>query len=50
MTLRELIRLGSFPEDYQFRSRSRAGYLIGMSVPPRMMQFVASEVVKQWLQ
>jgi site-specific DNA-cytosine methylase len=47
--MRELIRLGSFPDNYQFRSRSRAGYLIGMSVPPRMMQFVAGEVTRQWL-
>jgi DNA (cytosine-5)-methyltransferase 1 len=49
LTMRELIRLGSFPDNYQFRSRSRAGYLIGMSVPPRMMQFVAGEVTRQWL-
>ncbi|HLZ10863.1 MAG TPA: DNA cytosine methyltransferase, partial [Chloroflexota bacterium] len=34
MTRRELIRLGSFPDDYQFSSYRMATYLIGMSVPP----------------
>jgi len=49
LTRRELIRLGSFPDDYQFASYRMATYLIGMSVPPKMMQFVASEIAKQWL-
>lgn len=49
LTVRELIRLGSFPDDYTFSKSSLAGYLIGMSVPPRMMEYVASEVAIQWL-
>jgi DNA (cytosine-5)-methyltransferase 1 len=48
-TLRELIRFSTFPEDYQFRSRHIGSYIMGMSVPPRMMRFVASEIAKQWL-
>lgn len=49
LTRRELIRLSSFPEDYQFASHRMANYLVGMSVPPKMMQFVAGEIAEQWL-
>lgn len=49
LTTRELIRLGSFPDDYQFESAKMANYLIGMSVPPKLMQYVATEVANQWL-
>lgn len=49
LTTRELIRLGSFPDDYKFESQKMANYLIGMSVPPRVMKFVATEVATQWL-
>lgn len=48
-TKQELIRCGSFPDDYQFFGKKIAQYLIGMSVPPKMMQFVASNVRDQWL-
>lgn len=50
LTDRELIRAGSFPDDYAFSSKSMVKYLIGMSVPPRMMEVVASAVRDQWLQ
>jgi DNA (cytosine-5)-methyltransferase 1 len=49
LTLPELIRLGSFPDDYEFRNVSIGSYMIGMSVPPRMTQYVATEIAKQWL-
>lgn len=49
LSLRELTRLSTFPEDYKFKSTNQGAYLLGMSVPPRMMQFVATEVIKQWL-
>jgi DNA (cytosine-5)-methyltransferase 1 len=49
LTMRELVRLATFPDDYWFRSWNSGSYLTGMSVPPRMMQFVASEIAKQWL-
>lgn len=48
-TLDEMIVLSSFPDDYWFRSTHIGGYLMGMSVPPRMMQAVAAAVAEQWL-
>lgn len=47
LTAREFARLGSFPDDYAFHSPAQ--YLVGMSVPPRMMEVVASAVRDQWL-
>lgn len=44
---RQVLRLQTFPDDYDFCGRS-AKYVCGMSVPPRMMQRVASEIVRQW--
>lgn len=38
----EFMKMGSWPEDYQFTTNP--GYLIGMSVPPVMMAHVADEV------
>lgn len=49
MTLREAIRIGSFPDDYVFRSPRIGKYLIGMSVPPFMAREVAKAVCSQWL-
>ena len=49
ITTREYIRLGSFPDDYKFQTNAYAVYLIGMSVPPKMMYQVADAVCKQWL-
>jgi DNA (cytosine-5)-methyltransferase 1 len=48
-TAREWIRLGSFPDDYAYRHAKTIKYMIGMSVPPRMTQAVASAVIGQWL-
>lgn len=48
LTIPELTRIASFPDDYEFITPPQPQYLLGMSVPPRMMQFVASEVIKQW--
>ena len=45
----ECKRLGSFPDDYQAKSEKIGKYLIGMSVPPRMMEYVARQVCSQWL-
>lgn len=45
----EWIRLGTFPDDYLFRSPSIGKYIIGMSVPPRMAETVARAVCSQWL-
>jgi site-specific DNA-cytosine methylase len=48
-TFAEYKRLGSYPEDYEAKSETIGKYLVGMSVPPRMMQYVAGQVIKQWL-
>ena len=49
LTYREWKRLGSFPDDYQARNDKIGKYIIGMSVPPKMMYEVAKAVIKQWL-
>ena len=49
LTYREWKRLGSFPDDYQAKTDKVGKYMIGMSVPPRMMEQVAKAVIEQWL-
>jgi DNA (cytosine-5)-methyltransferase 1 len=49
LTYREWKRLGSFPDDYQAKTDKIGKYMIGMSVPPKMMQKVAEAVIEQWL-
>lgn len=49
LALGEWIRLGSFPDDYIAKTPKLGKYLIGMSVPPKMMQVVAEAVRDQWL-
>lgn len=49
MTFREECRLGSFPDDYIAESDAIGKYMVGMSVPPRMAEYVAREVCTQWL-
>lgn len=44
---KELQRLQSFPDDYNFKNQE-AGYVCGMSVPPFMMQRIADQIYKQW--
>jgi DNA (cytosine-5)-methyltransferase 1 len=54
-TWKELLRLGSFPDDYDLREPNRkkwnekACYLVGMSVPPFMVRDLSSAIYKQWL-
>lgn len=43
----ELIRLQSFPDDYDF-GNEKVGYVTGMSVPPLMMERLALEVARQF--
>jgi DNA (cytosine-5)-methyltransferase 1 len=43
----ETVRVQTFPEDFNFL-KHRADYICGMSVPPFMMQRVASEIERQW--
>ncbi|HEY9704346.1 MAG TPA: DNA (cytosine-5-)-methyltransferase [Allocoleopsis sp.] len=49
LTFREWKRLGSFPDDYQAKTDKIGKYMIGMSVPPKMMYEVAKAVINQWL-
>jgi DNA (cytosine-5)-methyltransferase 1 len=49
LTFREWKRLGSFPDDYVAKDEKIGKYMVGMSVPPRMTQAVASAVIDQWL-
>jgi DNA (cytosine-5)-methyltransferase 1 len=44
----ELCKGGSYPLDYNFLN-VKAGYLIGMSVPPLMTGKIAEQIYKQWL-
>jgi len=44
----EIVRLQTFPDDFDFRG-TRAKYVLGMSVPPFMMQRLALEIRKQLL-
>ncbi len=43
----EIVRLQSFPDDYNFGGE-KAVYVCGMSVPPLMMRGVAREIRKLW--
>jgi DNA (cytosine-5)-methyltransferase 1 len=44
----ETLRVQTFPDDYDLRGQD-ANYVCGMSVPPRMVQRVALEIRRQWL-
>ena len=48
MTFREFKRLGGFPDDYQAKTDRVGKYMIGMSVPPKMTEYVARAVCEQW--
>lgn len=49
LSLREIKRLGSFPDDYHAKTDKIGKYMIGMSVPPKMTEAVARAVIDQWL-
>lgn len=49
LSFREFKRLGSFPDDYWAKDPQTGKYLIGMSVPPKMTEAVAREVLRCWL-
>lgn len=49
LTWSEVKRLGSFPDDYHAKSIQLGKYVVGMSVPPRMMEAVANAVITHWL-
>jgi len=43
----EVIRIQTFPDDYDFRGKD-ANYVCGMSVPPFMTQRIALAIIEQW--
>lgn len=45
----EVIRIQSFPDDYNFNN-IEANYVCGMSVPPFMTQRVAHQIAQQWFE
>jgi DNA (cytosine-5)-methyltransferase 1 len=45
---KELMRCGTYPQDYNFL-KLKPEYLIGMSVPPVMTAQIATEIYNQWL-
>ena len=47
LTNNDIIRCQTFPEDYNFDGNN-VQYVCGMSVPPYMMQRIASEIRRQW--
>ena len=44
----ELLKIGSFPTDYNFLN-NKVCYLVGMSVPPVMMANIVDRIYNQWL-
>jgi DNA (cytosine-5)-methyltransferase 1 len=48
LTTEEYSAIQSFPYDYNFLNKP-APYILGMSVPPFMMERIAKEVYSQWL-
>lgn len=46
---KELLKIGSFPQDYCF-GKNKPGYIIGMSVPPLMTARFVDSVYSQWME
>jgi DNA (cytosine-5)-methyltransferase 1 len=44
----ELLKGFTFPHDYDF-GKENVGYVVGMSVPPFMMQRLSDQIYEQWL-
>lgn len=44
---KEYISVSTFPQDYDFNGNP-VKYVCGMSVPPRMMEYIAREIARQW--
>lgn len=49
LTFNEFKRIGSFPNDYKSTSEKLGKYMVGMSVPPKMIEVIARAVKEQWL-
>lgn len=44
----EYLKVGSYPNDYNFKS-NKVSYLLGMSVPPIMAKKIAEQIYLQWI-
>jgi len=51
LSVRELFRVGSFPDDFRLTkgTREQARYVVGMSVPPFVMEDLSAAIAEQWL-
>ena len=47
LSKQELVRLQTFPEDYNFLDQ-QTQYVTGMSVPPFMIERIVASVIEQW--
>lgn len=49
LTIKELLKAGTFPLDYKFKTELEAYRYVGMSVPPIMTAQIATKIHEQWL-
>jgi DNA (cytosine-5)-methyltransferase 1 len=48
LTLREVLRIGGFPDDYVSKSDKLGKYIVGMSVAPAVTAALATAMQQQW--
>lgn len=48
LSLHEYCCIGSYPNDYDFKS-NQPNYIIGMSVPPIVIAQISNQIYLQWL-
>ena len=46
----ELAMISTFPLDYDYCNHRKPGYVMGMAVPPYMMNRISDQIYKQWFQ
>ena len=44
---KEILSIGTFPQDYDYTNEGRLRFLVGMSVPPVMIAQIAHQIAKQ---
>ena len=45
---KEILSIGTFPQDYYYPNEPRLRFLVGMSVPPVMIAQIARQIYLQW--
>lgn len=48
LTDHEITAISTFPTDYDFLGTKKPGYVMGMAVPPYMMNRISDQINKQW--